>query len=67
MLCVLNSNISICHIKMLEYEATIEYTTKALQYNENFVKALLNRGESYEKTEKYEEALEGIIYEYSRL
>jgi len=31
------------------------------------VKALLNRGESYEKIEKYEEALEGIIYEYSRL
>lgn len=49
---------------MHEYEDTIEYTTNALKYNPEFVKAYLNRAEAYENTEKLEEALEGMNRNY---
>ncbi|CAD8053537.1 unnamed protein product [Paramecium sonneborni] len=58
MLCILNSNIAICLMKQSDYESALEHCSKALEFNPEFVKALLNRAECYEKTDKLEEALE---------
>lgn len=51
MLCILNSNIAICLINQTDYKLAIKHCTKALEYNPEFVKALLNRAECYEKTD----------------
>ncbi|CAD8061483.1 unnamed protein product [Paramecium sonneborni] len=58
MLCILNSNIAICLMKQSDYESALEHCTKSLEFNPDFIKALLNRAECYERTEKLEEALE---------
>ncbi|CAK85375.1 unnamed protein product (macronuclear) [Paramecium tetraurelia] len=58
MLCILNSNIAICYMKQSDYDIAIDYCTKALTFNPEFVKALINRAESYEKLNKLEDALE---------
>ncbi|CAD8044589.1 unnamed protein product [Paramecium primaurelia] len=60
MLCILNSNIAICLMKLLDFESALEHCSKALEFNPEFIKALLNRAECYEKTDKLEEALEEI-------
>lgn len=39
------------------FEEAIEDSTKALELNPNYLKALLRRAELYEKTEKLDEAL----------
>lgn len=59
MLCILNSNIAICLMKLSDFESALEHCSKALEFNPEFIKALLNRSECYEKTDKLEEALEG--------
>ena len=41
-----------------KYEACIEDSTKALELNPHYLKALLRRAECHEKTEKLDEALE---------
>ncbi|CAD8139019.1 unnamed protein product [Paramecium octaurelia] len=58
MLCILNSNIAICYMKQQDYDSAIDYCTKALKFNPEFIKALINRAESYEKLDKFEDALE---------
>ncbi|CAD8132849.1 unnamed protein product [Paramecium octaurelia] len=58
MLCILNSNIAICFMKQSDFESALEHCSKALEFNPEFVKALMNRAECYEKTDKLEEALE---------
>ncbi|CAD8043204.1 unnamed protein product [Paramecium primaurelia] len=58
MLCILNSNIAICLMKQSDFESALEHCSKALEFNPEFVKALLNRAECYEKIDKFEEALE---------
>ncbi|CAD8135287.1 unnamed protein product [Paramecium pentaurelia] len=58
MLCILNSNVAICLMKQSDFESALEHCSKALEFNPEFVKALLNRAECYEKTDKFEEALE---------
>lgn len=54
-------------MKQFDYELAIEHCSKALEFDSEFIKALMNRAECYEKTEKFEEALEGFLFEYSRL
>ena len=42
-----------------KYEDTIRECTKALELNPKYMKALVKRGEAYEKCEKLEEAIVG--------
>ncbi|CAD8061872.1 unnamed protein product [Paramecium sonneborni] len=58
MLCILNSNIAICLLNQSEFESAIQQCSKALEFNPEFVKALYNRAECYEKTNQLEEALD---------
>ncbi|CAD8121699.1 unnamed protein product [Paramecium sonneborni] len=58
MLCILNSNIAICLINQSNFKSAIKQCSKALEYNPEFVKALFNRAECYEKTDQLEEALD---------
>ena len=46
-----------CFIKQ-QYEDAIADCTKALEFNPDYMKALLRRAELYEKTDKLDEALE---------
>lgn len=47
----------LCLIKE-KYEEAITDCTKALEFNPDYMKALLRRAELYEKSEKLDEALE---------
>lgn len=44
-----------------KYEESIKDSTKALELNPNYVKALLRRGEAHEKLEHFEEAIAGTF------
>lgn len=49
-----------------KYDETVKECSKAIELNPAYVKALLRRGEAYEKLERYEEAISGelrICYE----
>lgn len=50
-------------MKLSDYESALEHCSKALEFNPEFIKALLNRSECYEKTDKLEEALEGNFFQ----
>lgn len=43
-----------------KYEDTIRESTKALELNPTYMKALLRRGEAHEKLEHYDEAIAGM-------
>ena len=48
-------------MKNKDYEAVIENTSRAIEFDPENKKAYLNRAEALEKTEKEEDALEGKI------
>jgi len=50
--------ISLLCIIQEQYEDAIVDCTKALEYNPDYMKALLRRAQLYEKTDKLDEALE---------
>ncbi|XP_064603101.1 tetratricopeptide repeat protein 1-like [Liolophura sinensis] len=54
---IMYSNRAACHMRSENFEEAIEDSTKALELNPNYMKALLRRAELYEKTEKLDEAL----------
>jgi len=45
-----------CHISLAEYESAVVAFSKALLYNQDFYDALANRGYTFLKLERYEEA-----------
>lgn len=51
------------HILLIQgkYDETAKECSKALELNPSYVKALLRRGEAYEKLERYEEAISGEL------
>jgi len=51
------ANRALCYLKLGNYEESIKDSTKALELNPNYVKALLRRGEAHEKLEHFEEAI----------
>lgn len=44
-----------------KYEETIKESTKALEINPAYTKALMRRAEAYEKRENFEEAIAGAL------
>ncbi|XP_056688584.1 uncharacterized protein, partial [Spinacia oleracea] len=44
-------------LKQGKYDETVKECSKAIELNPAYVKALLRRGEAYEKLERYEEAI----------
>lgn len=45
------------------YSAAVKESTKALELNPNYLKALMRRAQANENLEKFEEALSGMQYE----
>ncbi|XP_058207042.1 uncharacterized protein LOC131320364 [Rhododendron vialii] len=54
---ICHANRALCYLKLGKYEESIKDSTKALELNPNYVKALLRRGEAHEKLEHFEEAI----------
>lgn len=55
---IMYSNRAAAKMKLQQYEDAIADCTKALEFNPDYMKALLRRAELYEKTDKLDEALE---------
>lgn len=55
---IMYSNRAAAKMKLEQYEDAIADCTKALEFNPDYMKALLRRAELYEKTDKLDEALE---------
>eukprot|EP01016_Furgasonia_blochmanni_P016234 TRINITY_DN1928_c0_g1_i6.p2 TRINITY_DN1928_c0_g1~~TRINITY_DN1928_c0_g1_i6.p2 ORF type:complete len:234 (-),score=67.11 TRINITY_DN1928_c0_g1_i6:103-804(-) len=55
---VLYSNIAVCLQKLDENDEVVEYCTRALEQDKDFVKPLINRGHAYYQLKKFEESLE---------
>ncbi|GLJ37178.1 hypothetical protein SUGI_0754180 [Cryptomeria japonica] len=51
------ANRGICYYKLNKYEETIKESTKALDLNPAYMKALIRRAEAHEKLEHFEEAI----------
>lgn len=55
---VIYSNRAAAYMKLEKYESAVKDSSKALEHNPDYMKALLRRAELYERTEKLDEALE---------
>jgi len=51
------SNRAICEINLKNYSASVTESTKALELDPKYVKALMRRSQAYENLDKFEEAL----------
>lgn len=54
------SNRAICEINLNNYSAAVKESTKALELNPNYLKALMRRAQANENLEKFEEALSDL-------
>ncbi|XP_018478545.2 uncharacterized protein LOC108849489 isoform X2 [Raphanus sativus] len=54
---ICHSNRAICYLKLGKYAEAIKESTKAIELNPSYTKALVRRAEAHEKLEHFEEAL----------
>ncbi|KAJ0260382.1 Tetratricopeptide repeat [Hirschfeldia incana] len=54
---ICHSNSAICYLKLGKYAEAIKESTKAIELNPSYIKALVRRAEAHEKLEHFEEAL----------
>lgn len=55
---IIYSNRAATYMKMKKYDEAIADSSKALEFNPDYMKALLRRAELYERVEKYDDALD---------
>lgn len=54
---ICHSNRAICYLKLGKYAEAIKESTKAIELNPSYTKALVRRAEAHEKLEHFEDAL----------
>ncbi|KAF8083481.1 hypothetical protein N665_0770s0004 [Sinapis alba] len=54
---ICHSNSAICYLKLGKYAEAIKESTKAIELNPSYTKALVRRAEAHEKLEHFEDAL----------
>ncbi|CAN6287875.1 unnamed protein product [Urochloa humidicola] len=52
-----HSNRAVCFLRLGKYDEAVKESTKALELNPSYLKALLRRAEAHEKLEHYDEAI----------